>query len=293
MAIVVPPLAAFTPSIVGNPGAATFAVFGSFALLGWRTSAVRRCRGRAYALTTVAGVGLVLLGTLASANAWSAVVGTVLVAFVIQLLGDFGGYVVAAQTAALLAFVVAVSIPVPAGMAWLRVAGWLLGGGVSLAAGVLLWPRHARTQVRQRAGDACRALAALLGDPEMPEAARDQARARVEDTRRAYDQAPLRPAGPGRRDRALIDLVLQLDRMAEFAGRTALAIRRRAVLPEERTLRRTISKLLEATAGVLAGEAADPDLAALDRDRVVYRQALDRWAAERLRAGGPRRCSTA
>jgi hypothetical protein len=31
--------------------------------------------------------------------------------------------------------------------------------------------------------------------------------------------------------------------MAEFAGRTALAIRRRAVLPEERTLRRTISKL--------------------------------------------------
>jgi uncharacterized membrane protein YccC len=287
VAIVVPPLAAFTPSIVGNPGAATFAVFGSFALLGLADfGGPTLPRARAYALTTVAGVGLVLLGTLASANAWSAVVGTVLVAFVIQLLGVFGGYVVAAQTAALLAFVVAVSIPVPAGMAWLRVAGWLLGGGASLAAGVLLWPRHARTQVRQRAGDACRALAALLGDPEMPEAARDQARARVEDTRRAYDQAPLRPAGPGRRDRALIDLVLQLDRMAEFAGRTALAIRRGAVLPEERTLRRTISKLLEATAGVLAGEAADPDLAALDRDRVVYRQALDRWAAERLRAGG-------
>jgi uncharacterized membrane protein YgaE (UPF0421/DUF939 family) len=201
VAIVVPPLAAFTPSIVGNPGAATFAVFGSFALLGWRTSAVRRCRGRAYALTTVAGVGLVLLGTLASANAWSAVVGTVLVAFVIQLLGDFGGYVVAAQTAALLAFVVAVSIPVPAGMAWLRVAGWLLGGGVSLAAGVLLWPRHARTQVRQRAGDACRALAALLGDPEMPEAARDQARARsrtraVPTTRRRCD-LPVPAGGTG------------------------------------------------------------------------------------------------
>jgi uncharacterized membrane protein YccC len=286
VAIVIPPLAAFTPTIVGNPGAATFAVFGTFALLGLADFGGPTVpRARAYAGATVAGAGLVLLGTLASAAAWSAVGGTLLVTFVVELLGVFGGYVVAAQTAVLLAFVVAVSIPAPAGTGWLRVAGWALGGGVSLAAGVLLWPRHARTQVRQRASDACRALAALLADPAMPAAARDQARERVTETHRAYDQAPLRPAGPGRRDRALIDLVIQLDRVAEFAGRTTLAIRRRAELPEERTLRRTISKLLEAAAGVLRGEAVDPDLAALDRDRVGYRQALDRWAAERLRAG--------
>src|SRR6266516_5470261 len=268
VAILVPPMAAFAGTIVGNPAAAPFAVFGTFALLGLADFGGPTIpRARAYAGTTAVGVGLVLLGTLASATAWSAVAGTMLVVFVVQLLGVFGGYVVAAQTAMLLAFVVAVSIPAPAGEVWARVAGWTLAGGISLVAGVLLWPRHARTQVRQRAGEACRALAALLADPGAP-GVRDQARERVEETRRAYDQAPLRPAGPARGDRALIDLVVQLDRAHEFADRVAGAV-------------------LEASADVMEGETARPDLAALDQDRVAYRQALDRWAAERLRAGEP------
>lgn len=238
VAIVVPPLAAFAGTIVGNPAASTFAVFGAFALPGLADFGGPTIpRARAYAGATVVGVGLVLLGTLASGNAWSAVAGTMLAAFVVQFLGVFGGYVVAAQTAVLLAFVVAVSLPVPAGAAWARVAGWSLAGGISLAAGMLLWPRHARTQVRQRAGDACRALAALLADPEVPVTVRDQARARVEATREAYDQAPLRPAGPARRDRALVDLVIQLDRAHEFAGRTADTSQRLvAMIPAPRRL---------------------------------------------------------
>jgi uncharacterized membrane protein YccC len=287
VALVVPLLAAFAGTIVGNPAAAPFAVFGAFALLGLADFGGPTIpRARAYAGTTAVGVGLVLLGTLALRSAWSAVAGTMLVAFVVQFLGVFGGYVVAAQTAVLLAFVVAVSILAPAGDAWARVAGWTLAGGVSLVAGVLLWPRHARTQARQRAGDACRALAALLADPRAP-AVRDQARERVEATRRAYDQAPLRPAGPARRDRALIDLVVQLDRAHEFAGRVAGAGQHPGTIPEERALRRTTGQVLEASADVLDGETARPDLAALDQGRVAYRQALDRWAAERLRAGEP------
>jgi len=279
-------MAAFAGTIVGDP-AAVFAVFGAFALLGLADFGGPTIpRARAYAGATAVGAGLVLLGTLASATAWSAVAGTMLAVFVVQILGVFGGYVVAAQTAVLLAFVVAASIPAPAGQAWARVAGWTLAGGISLAAGVLLWPRHARTQVRQHAGDACRALAALLADPEAP-AVGDQARERVEATRRAYDQAPLRPAGPARRDRALIDLVVQLDRAHEFAGRVAGAGRHPGTIPEERALRRTTGQVLEVSADVLGGETARPDLAALDQDRVAYREALDRWAAERLRAGEP------
>jgi uncharacterized membrane protein YccC len=288
VAIVVPPLAAFAATIVGDPGASPFAVFGAFALLGLADFGGPTIpRARAYAGATVVGVGLVLLGTLASGNAWSAVTGTMLAAFAVQFLGVFGGYVVAAQTAVLLAFVVAVSIPAPAGAAWPRIAGWALAGGISLAAGVLLWPRHARTQVRQRAGEACRALAALLADPEVPSTVREQARARVEATRQAYNQAPLRPAGPARRDRALVDLVIQLDRAHEFAGRTAGASRQRTTVPEEWTLRRTISQVLEASAGMLDGEAVRPDLATLDQHGMAYREALDRWAADRLRAGDP------
>jgi len=287
VAILVPPMAAFAGTIVGNPAAAPFAVFGTFALLGLADFGGPTIpRARAYAGTTAVGVGLVLLGTLASRSAWSAVVGTMLVVFVVQLLGVFGGYVVAAQTAMLLAFVVAVSIPAPVSDAWARVAGWTLAGGISLVAGVLLWPRHARTQVRQRAGEACRALVALLADPGAP-GVRDQARERVEETRRAYDQAPLRPAGPARGDRALIDLVVQLDRAHEFADRVAGADRHPGTIPQERALRRTTGQVLEASADVMEGETARPDLAALDQDRVAYREALDRWAAERLRAGEP------
>ncbi len=134
--------------------------------------------------------------------------------------GVLGGYVVAAQTAVLLAFVVAVSVPASTGPTWARVAAWMLAGGVSLAAGVLLWPRHARKLVSQRAGDACDALAALVADPGLP-AVQDQVRARVNATHQAYDQASLRPAGPARRDRAPINLVVQLDRALQFAGRVA------------------------------------------------------------------------
>src|SRR6266699_1994583 len=250
VAILVPPMAAFSGTIVGNPAAAPFAVFGTFALLGLADFGGPTIpRARAYAGTTAVGVGLVLLGTLASATAWSAVAGTMLVVFVVQLLGVFGGYVVAAQTAMLLAFVVAVASPAPAGEVW-------------------------------------GALAALLADRGAP-GVRHQARARLEETRRAYDQAPLRPAGPASGDRALIDLVVQLDRAHEFADRVAGADRHPGTIPQERALRRTTGQVLEASADVMEGETARPDLAALDQDRVAYRQALDRWAAERLRAGEP------
>ena len=100
VAIVVPTLAAFAGAIVGNPAASTFAVFGAFALLGLADFGGPTIpRARAYAGATVVGAGLVLLGTLASGSDWSAVAGTALVAFMVQLLGVFGGYVAAAQTA--------------------------------------------------------------------------------------------------------------------------------------------------------------------------------------------------
>lgn len=145
VAIVVPTMAALAGTIVGNPAATTFAVFGAFALLGLVDFGGPTIpRARAYAGATVVGAGLVLLGTVASGGDWSAVAGTVLVVFVVQFLGVFGGYVAAAQTALVLAFVVAVSLPATTAAGWSRVAGWTLAGGVSLAAGVLLWPRHAR-----------------------------------------------------------------------------------------------------------------------------------------------------
>jgi uncharacterized membrane protein YccC len=288
VAILIPPLAAFTGTIVGNSSAAPFAVFGTFALLGLADfGGPTFARARAYAGAGLVGAILVLLGSLASANTISAVAGTAVVAFAVQFSGVFGGYVVAAQTAMLLAFVVAVSIPGSAAAIPARLAAWSLAASLCLLAGVFLWPRHARTQVRQRAGDACEALATLLAGARVPSPAADEARARVEDARQAYDQAPLRPAGPARRDRALIDLIIQLQRAYEFASRTLMTGERRPRIPEERALRATIGECLAGSAGVLRGEADVPDLTRLDRHRIAYRAALDGWAADRLRAGDP------
>jgi hypothetical protein len=38
---------------------------------------------------------------------------------------------------------------------------------------------------------------------------------------------------------------------------------------------------------VLVGEVGPPDLTAIDQARTAYREALDRWAGDRLRAGDP------
>jgi uncharacterized membrane protein YccC len=287
VAIVVPVLAAFTGSVIGIPGAAIFAVFAAFALLGMADfGGPRGPRARAYALATLAGAVLVALGTLASPIVWATVVSTMLVAFVVRFLGVFGGQVVAAQTPVTLAFVVAVSTPAPLGAVWVRLAGWLLGGVAALVAGVLLWPRLARGEVRHRSGEACEGLASLLTEREVTAATRERAREKVAAARRAYDAASLRPGSPARRDQALVDLVVELERVWEFADRIAGSDSPTGI-PEERDLSAAIVGVLHASARVLDGGDERLDVAVLDRARTAYRAAADRWAAERLRAGDP------
>jgi uncharacterized membrane protein YccC len=286
VAIVVPVLAAVAEPITGSASATAFAVFGSFALLGLADfGGPMWPRARAYAGAVVIGGGLVALGTVASTATWSAVLATTVVAFVVTFAGLFGGYIRAAQTAMLLAFIVAVSIPPAGGVADVlpRLAGWGLAGAVAVVAGTLWWPRHARTQVRERATEACRALALQVAQPASP-GLRDAARGSVAETRRGYDAAPQRPAGPARRDRAMLGLVIDLERALEFAERFGRRARRPAV-DEERALLEEIARLLDGTAGVLASGAEQPDLGATDRARAAYRYTVDRWAGERLRAG--------
>jgi uncharacterized membrane protein YccC len=284
---VVPVLTAVAAPITGSARATAFAVFGSFALLGLADfGGPMWPRARAYAGAVVIGGGLVALGSVASTATWSAVLATAVVAFVVTFAGLFGGYITAAQTAMLLAFIVAVSIPLPAaGVAGVlpRLAGWGLAGAVATVAGTLLWPRHARTQVRQRAAEACRALALQVAEFVSP-GRRNAARASVGETRGGHDAAPVRPAGPARRDRAMVGLVIDLERALEFAERLGRRARRPAV-DEEGALLGEIAAMLDGTAGVLAAGAAQPDLGATDRARAAYRDAVDRWAGERLRAG--------
>jgi uncharacterized membrane protein YccC len=287
VAVVVPVLAAVAQPITGAPSSSAFAVFGSFALLGLADfGGPMWPRARAYAGAVVIGGGLVALGSAASNATWSAVLATAVVAFVVTFLGLFGGYLRAGQTAMLLAFIVAVSIPLPAsGLADVlpRLAGWGLAGAVATVTGTLLWPRHTRTQLRQRAADASRALGLLAAQPASPERL-GEARDAVSRARRAYDTAPLRPSGPARRDRAMVGLMIDLEQALRFAERFARRSRRPGV-NEEEVLLDEMARTLVGTAAVLVAGASQPDLGAVDRARAAYLDAVDRWAGGCLRAG--------
>src|SRR5258708_27651058 len=122
----------------------------------------------------VIGALLIALGTLASFIPWLAALHILLVGFVVSFAGVFGGYAAAAQTALLLAFVHAVSIPAPPAAIAPCLAGWLLAGVVSTLAGVLLWPHFEQLTLRRQAASACGAVALLI------QAQRNRAEARAE-----------------------------------------------------------------------------------------------------------------
>src|ERR1700681_4680578 len=292
-AIVIPPVFAFDTLILHGGQNVVFAVFGCFALLVMSDFGGQRPdRALAYLTATLVGALLVTIGTLASASAILATAVMFVVGFVIAFSRVFGGYVAAAQTGMLLSFVIAVSIPGPPSAIPARVGGWVMAGFVSTLAGVVLWPRFERVKLRKQAAKACLAVANLVdalrtNDRELPrllEAAR-QAERRA---REAYTATAKRPAGPTRRDRAFVQLLTELQRVVDIIERPFQQPRvsMRPDIPESDRLATAIVSALRASADVLTG-GAPPDLRAVDEARDIHRAALDRWAAEQLRAGRP------
>jgi hypothetical protein len=156
-AIVIPAAFAFSKIAIADVQITTFVAFGCFALLVMADyGGTRGPRAAAYLTTVAVGAALVTLGTLASPIAWVAALTMFLVGFCIQFSGVFGGYVAAGQTALLLSFVLAVSVPAPVGTIGSRLSGWLIAGAVSTLAGVFFWPHFERLALRSKAADACR-----------------------------------------------------------------------------------------------------------------------------------------
>ncbi len=281
--------------VVGNVQFMTFIAFGSFALLVFADfGGTRRSRARAYAIATLVGALLVILGTLASADVWAAVLIALLIGFSIQFVGVFGGYIAASQFALLLAFVLSVSIAAPPDAIGARLAGWCAAGALATLASVLLWSRFERRTLFNQAGAACRSLAAEIRAQRHPaqdaELARDReaARTAVDTVRSAYAATPWRPAGSSRGDRAFVELLGELETTLRFVTRP-FQHRLSAGHPrlvEGDALADAVGRTLEASDTVLNGGVA-PDLAALPEARNAHRRALDRWAEDALRAGSP------
>lgn len=299
-AIVIPAVFAFAKLAIGDVQTTTFVAFGCFSLMVMADfGGPRLPRAAAYLATVVVGAVLITLGTLASPIAWAAALAMLIVGFWIQFAGVFGSYIVAAQTALQLSFLLAVTIPAPPSAIGGRLTGYLLAGVISTLAGVFLWPRFERLTLRREAADACRALASLIragrSQPASANLSRlhEAAQAAVETVRRDFAATPKRPAGPARRDRAFVGLLSELQPTLDFAARpfgssaaTPAPAPARPCIAEGNELAAATVQALEGSAGVLTG-GAPPDLLVLERARLSHRRALDRWAAEALRSGKP------
>ena len=223
-ALVMPIMFAFGDKVIGNPVLATFAAFGSFAmLLLVDFSGSMRDRLLDQAGLGLACVLLICLGTLASRTPWVAAVSMAIVAFAVLFSGVVSSTLAGATTSLLLAFILPVSLSAPASAIPARVAGWGLAAAASLLAISLLWPAPARNPVRNAAIAACRALANRLrgeieyvlstGSAEATQAHRDaitRAEEAVQALQRTFFATPYRPVALSTDARAVIHLVDEL-----------------------------------------------------------------------------------
>jgi Fusaric acid resistance protein-like len=220
-AIIMPALFAIGDKVWHNAALATFAAFGSFAmLLLVDFSGPMRQRLQAQAALGAAGCVLVILGTLASQNEAVSVIAMAAVGFGIIFAGVVSSVLASATTSLLLAFILPVSLPGPTSTIPDRLAGWALAAAVAFVAVGVLWPAPTREPLRAAASAACRGIAARLraevtyrlsgadaafmGD--LQRAAADS-EAKVEALHRTFLATPYRPTGLSTSTRAVVRLV--------------------------------------------------------------------------------------
>jgi uncharacterized membrane protein YccC len=220
-AIVMPAMFALGEKVIGNPVVATFAAFGSFAmLLLVDFTGPMRDRLRAYLGLALAGAVFVCLGTLASSRPWLAAASMTCVAFAVLFVGVVSSELANAAPALLLAFILPVSLNGSASQIPDRLAGWGLASMAALVAVTVLWPAPSRDSLREPATAACRALAArlrsdvayLLGGADAPsETEHDKSIGDAETAITALHEAflatPYRPTGLSTATRTVVRLV--------------------------------------------------------------------------------------
>jgi uncharacterized membrane protein YccC len=280
-----PAVFAFADKVIANTQTATFAAFGSFAMLVLVEFAGRpRSRLTAYLALGLVGAVLVVLGTLCSRNAWLAAAAMLIVGFLILYAGLLGGYFAAAGTAAILAFVLPVTIAAPLSSIPARLEGWGLAAGAATCAVMFLWPPRSRDVLRSQAARACLALAdladaKLAGDGAPIEARSSAAGEAVHRLRSGFLSAPHRPTGPAGPTAALAALVDELDWLRSFLvpgveGSLGLCRNENA-----EALAATVA-VLRASAATLEGRSEPPDIGRLEAAREAVAEALPRRIAE-------------
>jgi uncharacterized membrane protein YccC len=269
-AIVMPAMFALGARVLDNADLATFAAFGSFAMLllvdfGGSTGD----RVRAHVALALVGAVFVCVGTLASRNAWLAAGAMAVVGFAVIFAGVVSSVLAGATTSLLLAFILPVSLSAPAASIPSRLAGWGLASVASLLAVLLLWPAPARDPLRGPAAAASRALATRLrsdvarllggkGQPTDDEHQPAKPGDAVKPLRRAFLATPIRPTGLSTAARTVVRLVDELTWLDAIVIQSSgqpdgVPVNRAAC-----DVRSAAASVLERGADLLERPAADP-----------------------------------
>jgi uncharacterized membrane protein YccC len=277
-----PAMFALGKEVIGDPILATFAAFGSFAmLLLVDFTGPMRARLQAQAALAVTGAVFVCLGTLVSQSAWLAAVAMVTVAFGVLFAGVVSSVLAGATTSLLLAFILPVSLSGPVSSIPDRLAGWGLASGAALLAVALLWPAPARDPVRGAAIAGCRALAARLRGGAV-----DGANEAVEALHAVFFATPYRPTGLSTAARSVVRLVDELRWLNTIVLQGAPHARGMTVDPKAVAVKGAAALVLQRGADLLdaPGQSPEPLHAALAELRARLSE-LERGAALKLPVG--------
>jgi uncharacterized membrane protein YccC len=278
-ALVMPAVFAVADKVIQDPQTALFAAFGSFAMLVFVDfTGPLRSRFLAYVALGFVGAVNIVVGTLCSRNAWLAAAAMAVVGFVILFSGVFSGYFAAAGTAAILTFVLPVTIAAPMSAVPARLEGWALAAGAGILAHMLLWPARSRAALGADAARACRALADLADPDRFSDRSAAAAREAVAGLRRRFLATPHRPTGPTGPTAAVASLVDELDWLLSFLGPRAGSLE--LCRDENAEAMGATVSVLRASAARLDGREEQPDLHRLDEAREAVAQALVRRIRE-------------
>ncbi len=294
-AIIMPAMFAFGDKVIGDPTFATFAAFGSFAmLLLVDFSGPMRDRLQAHIALVLVGAVFVFAGTVVSRSAWLGAVAMAVVGFGVIFAGVVSSVLASATTSLLLAFILPVTLPGSMDTVGARLAGWGLAGLVSLFALAFLWPAPVRDPLRTPALTACRALAARLradvaflfdnadgadgtdGTDGVMAAARQEAIERSDEAcatlRRTFLATPYRPTGLSTPARTLVRLVDELSWLNAIVVQATLHRAGMRPNPLIRRVKLSVAQLLDLGAQLL--DDPSTDLAAIRAEQVELREAL-------------------
>ena len=261
--------------VTDNVQVSIFASFGTVALLLFADfPGTPSARTSAFLMLVAVGAVLIVLGTLCSQVGWLAVVSMGVVGFVVSFAGVLSAAAAGATRAALLTFILPVTIPATAAEIPARLGGWALAAALTVPVAVLVWPPRDHDALRAKAAEACRALAEQLAtaitagsDAEPDVAVRADAAARAVAALGAeFRNVAFRPVGLTTGSRLLTQLIDQLDWLRSLAAEVPVAPANGRPESAQRLLVACVS-VLDACATTVAPSGARPS--AVDQEHLA------------------------